>query len=576
MTLDGSFDIWKLVAGLGIIIFGMLLLEDALKALSGKAFKRMIRLYTKGRLRSVTSGTLATALLQSSAAVSLMVLAFVGAGIMSMENAIGVVMGSNIGTTFTAWIVAMLGFKIKIEAFALPIIGIAGIGLIFFNSSSRPFHACRLLIGFGFLFLGLDYMKSSVESLTQSFDMNRIPDYGLWFYLMAGTILTALMQSSSASIAIVLTALNSQIITFNMGAAMVIGANVGTTITVLLGSLGGIPSKKRVGMSHLIFNAVTGVLAFLSIHGLIWITGLFIDTERNSVMALALFHTLFNLIGVIIFFPFIGSLARMLVRIYPEHKAILSMYINNTPVEVPEAAATALRKEISHLLDECQIYNLRLLNIDEKHVIDRGSFFEKQAKKKFGLYDLYETIKLLHSEIFEFYSRLQAQKLEETETKELERVIYASRNIMNSIKNFKGIRHDLDEFEASENTYLNSRYKLFRSRLRDLYRNMNSILNMQDSEEQYRTLLKTFVHIEEDDKRFIRETMKAVSGKKIHNMEIASLLLVNRLFTQACRMQVYGMKDLLLTQEQIDDFDSALDMKELMDEEKTISEENPT
>jgi len=576
MTLDGSFDIWKLVAGLGIIVFGMLLLEDALKALSGKAFKRMIRLYTKGRLRSVTSGTLTTAILQSSAAVSLMVLAFVGAGIMSMENAIGVVMGSNIGTTFTAWIVAMLGFKIKIEAFALPIIGIAGIGLIFFNSSSRAFHACRLLIGFGFLFLGLDYMKSSVESLTQSFDMSRIPDYGLWFYLLAGTILTALMQSSSASIAIVLTALNSQIISFNMGAAMVIGANVGTTITVLLGSLGGIPSKKRVGMSHLIFNAVTGVVAFLSIHGLVWITGLFIDTERNSVMALALFHTLFNLIGVIIFFPFIGSLARMLVRIYPEHKAILSMYINNTPVEVPEAAATALRKEISHLLDECQIYNLRLLNIDEKHVIARGSFFEKQTKKKFDLYDLYETIKLLHSEIFEFYSRLQAQKLEETETKELERVIYASRNIMNSIKNFKGIRHDLDEFEASENTYLNSRYNLFRSRLEDLYRNMNSILNMEDGEEQYRTLLKTFVHIEEDDKRFIRETMKAVSEKKIHDMEIASLLLVNRLFTQACRMQVYGMKDLLLTQEQIDDFDSALDMKELMDEEKTISEDNST
>lgn len=567
----GSLDLWKLLAGLGIFLFGMLLLEDTLKALSGKAFKRIIWFYTKGRLRAIGSGSLATSILQSSSAVSLMVLAFVGAGIMSMENAIGVIMGSNIGTTLTAWIIATLGFKIKIEGFALPLIGIGGIGLIFFNSPSRPFHACRLLIGFGLLFLGLDYMKSSVESLTKSFDLSLIPGYSLWFYLLAGTLLTALMQSSSASIAIVLTALNSKLIDFNMGAAMVIGANVGTTITVLLGSLGGIPSKKRVGMSHLIFNAVTGVVAFLGIHGMVWFTKLFLDINQNSVMGLAFFHTVFNIIGVIIFFPFIGLLARILVRIYPDRKAVLTMYINNTPVEVTDAAAAALRKEVSHLLEECQIYNLRLLKIDEKLAFGHDSFFEKKPKIKLALADLYETIKLLHAEIFAFYSRLQAQKLEETETKEQERVIYASRNMMNSIKNFKGIRNNLDEFEASDNDYVNSQYELFRKRLKELYRSMKRILETENREEQYRKLLKAFVHIEEDDKRFIRETMKAVAEKNIKDMEIASLLLVNRLFTQACRMQVYGMKDLLLTQEQIDDFDRALDMKEIMDEEKAES-----
>jgi phosphate:Na+ symporter len=379
------------------------------------------------------------------------------------------------------------------------------------------------------------------------------------------------MQSSSASIAIVLTALNSKLIDFNMGAAMVIGANVGTTITVLLGSLSGIPSKKRVGMSHLIFNAVTGLVAFLGIHGMVWLTKLFFDINQNSVMGLAFFHTLFNIIGVIIFFPFIGLLARILVRIYPDRKAVLTMYINNTPVEVTDAAAAALRKEVSHLLEECQIYNLRLLKIDEKLAFGHDSFFEKKPKIKLALADLYKAIKLLHAEIFEFYSRLQAQKLEETETKEQERVIYASRNMINSIKNFKGIRKNLDEFEVSDNDYVNSQYVLFRKRLKELYRSMKRILETENREEQYRKLLKAFVHIEKDDERFIRETMKAVAEKKIKDMEIASLLLVNRLFTQACRMQVYGMKDLYLTQEQIDDFDRALDMKEIMDEEKAES-----
>ena len=569
--MNSDFDIWKLLAGVGIFLFGMLLLEDSIKALSGKAFKRMIRFYTRGRLRAIGSGSIITAVLQSSTAISMMVLAFVGAGIMSMENAIGVIMGSNIGTTLTAWIVATLGFKVKIDAFALPLIGIGGIGLIFFNSSSKLFHVCRHLIGFGFLFLGLDYMKTSVETLTQAFDISQVPDYGLWLYILIGIVLTTLMQSSSASIVIVLTALYGGFIDFEMGAAMVIGANMGTTITVVLGSLGGIPAKKRVGMSHLIFNGVTGVVAFLGIHTLVDFITLFIDIQNNSAMGLALFHTLFNILGVLIFFPFIGKLTKMLIRIFPDRKAVLTLYINNTPVEVPEAAAAALRKEVIHLLKECQIHNLRLLKIDEKRAFGLRSFFEKESGKTLSRANLYETIKLLHAEIFAYYSRLQAQKLEESEAKEQERVIYASRNMMNSIKNFKGIRHNLSEFEASDNSYLNSQYKLFRKRLQGLYRNTTHILEMENKEEQYRALLKSFVHIAEDDERFIRETMKAVADKKIKEMQIASLLLVNRLFTQAGRMQVYGMKDLLLTQEQVEDFDRAMDMKEIMDEEKAES-----
>ena len=132
--MSETFDLWKFIAGLGIFLFGMSMLEFAIKALSGRAFRRMIRLYTDGRFRSIGSGTLVTAILQSSSAVSLMVLAFVGAGVMSMQNAIGVIMGSNIGTTLTVWIVAIIGFKLKIETFALPFIGLGGLGLIFSDS----------------------------------------------------------------------------------------------------------------------------------------------------------------------------------------------------------------------------------------------------------------------------------------------------------------------------------------------------------------------------------------------------------------------------------------------------------
>ena len=211
---------------------GMFLLEESIKKLSGRAFKRLIRLYTTGKVKSIFSGLFVTAILQSSSAVSLMVLAFVGAGIMAMENAIGVILGSNIGTTVTAWIVASIGFKVNIESFALPLIGMGGLGLIFLGKSEKYSNFSKLLVGFGFLFMGLDYMKTSVEVFATNFDLTTLPNYGIVVYVLIGLLLTAIMQSSSATLAIILTTLNAGIIEFDSATAMVIGANVGTTVTV--------------------------------------------------------------------------------------------------------------------------------------------------------------------------------------------------------------------------------------------------------------------------------------------------------------------------------------------------------
>ncbi len=570
--MNETFDVWMLLAGMGMFLFGMFLLEESIKALSGKAFKKLIRQYTNDRLKAIGSGTIVTAILQSSSAVSLMVLAFVGAGVMSMENAIAVMLGSNIGTTFTAWIVATLGFKVKIDSFALPLIGVGGLGMIFFSSSPKLVQTCRLLIGFGLLFLGLDYMKDSVDTLAKSFDISNIAWHGLWLYVLVGALITALMQSSSASIAIILTALNSQLITFNIGVAMVIGANIGTTITVLLGAIGGVQSKKRVGVSHLIFNVTIGLLAFATIPVFVWFIKLFIVVDNNSVIALALYHTLFNVAGVIVLFPFIGLLARGLIKLYPDRRTVLTVFIDKTPTEVTDAATEALKEEVKHMLEECQLYNLRLLNIDEKLVFDHDTPFQKNSKLKLTETNLYDQIKLLHADIFAFYSKIQTQEMEEIEAKISERIIYASRNIMNSIKNFKDIKHNLDDFDASGNEYLNTQYKLFRQGLVRVYHEISNILQLDSRKEQYRQLLAAFVHIEKDDKRVLSDTMKAVEDKKIREIEIASLLLVNRLFTQSCRLQIFSLKDLLLSQGQVSDFDRALDMKDIIEEEHVKSD----
>jgi phosphate:Na+ symporter len=293
-------------------------------------------------------------------------------------------------------------------------------------------------------------------------------------------------------------------------------------------------------------------------------------------MALALFHTLFNCLGVVIFFPFIGVLARFLIRTFPDRKEILTVYLNNTPTEVTDAATASLRKEILHLFEECQLYSLRTFGIDDKLIFDHTLPFEKNLPRNSTLPDFYANVKLLHGEIIEFYARLLRGQLDEKEARELERMIYASRNIMNSIKNIKGMKGDLEEFESSDNEHLNRQYKLFRRRLVELYHDINRFLEIENPQEQYRTLLRTVIHIEQMDKQFIQTVMKKTAEGEMHELEIASLLMANRLFSQSCRLQIFALKDLLLTEEEIREFDHAMDMKELLDEEQQRPGESTT
>lgn len=554
-----EFDYWKLLAGLGIFLFAMQLVETAVRELGGKAFRRIIRDYTNTRLKAVVNGTLVTAVLQSSSAVSLMVLAFVGAGIMAMENAIGVILGSNIGTTLTAWIVATIGFKMKIEAFALPFIGISAIGLIVGKPNTRLFSLARLVIGFGFLFLGLDYMKTSVEAVSQHINPEFLSNLPLIMYLAIGATMTALMQASAATIAITLTALNSGIMDFNMAAAMVIGANIGTTVTVLLGAIGGTPPKKQVAASHLIFNMVTGVVAFATLPVMVTIVKLFVDVAKDGPVGLALFHSLFNITGVAIFTPFVPFFTRFLVRWFPERKEILSLYISRTPPEETDSAAVALRNEVIHLLQECQLYTLRLLQIDEKLVFDERLPFEQGKKKRLPPGDLYTSIKLLHSDIIAYYARIQVQTLDPVTSRQLGRYIHASRNIVNAAKNFKGIVSNLDEFESADIRFLNQQYARFRKRLITLCHELNTALAMTDPQQQYETFMAQFKRVELEDDQFIKGMVQPSATGECHNMELSTMMLVNRLFTQAGRMMIFSAKDLMLTLEKTQVFDKAIE-----------------
>jgi phosphate:Na+ symporter len=549
-----ELNVWQLLAGLGVFLFGMFLMEESIKGLAGRSFKKIIKDYTSNRIKAIMAGALTTSILQSSSAVGLMVLAFVGAGIMMMENAIGVIIGSNVGTTFTAWIVATLGFKLDIESFSLPLIGIGGLIIIFLGKSERYSHISKLLVGFGFLFMGLDYMKESVTEYTQHFNIGQLPNYGIVVYVLFGLITTAIMQSSSASIAIVLTALNAGLINFEASAAIIIGANIGTTATVLIGGIGATQMKKRVAFSHLIFNIITGAVGLALLIPLSMLV-MYLVGDQDSVIGVALFHTFFNVIGVALFFPFISLFAKLLLKLFPDRKPQLTKHIHKLTKEVSVAAVTGIKKEVIHLIHETLRFNMFVMDIDQKLVFTSM----RKRKSKVKLEDQYEQLKLLQAEIFTFAARVQSGEMEEHESKEINRFLHAARMAMHSAKSMKDIKHNFDEFSSDDNEYIYNRNLDFRKRLIQLYLRIVGLFEEEAHEDIAGEMAKLLRHINKEDRELVASVQEVVTSKAIDELHISEILMVNRVFIQSSKQMLTAIREVLLTEHEIAMFDKLTD-----------------
>lgn len=551
--MSTELNLVELLAGIGIFLFGMYQLEEALKQLSGGTFRKLLRRFTENWFRSVVSGTVATAVLQSSTAVSLMVLAFAGAGVLGMESAIGVIIGSNLGTTLTSWIVATLGFKVKIELLALPFIGVGGLGLIFFGTSGRGANICKFLVGFGFLFMGLDYMKTSIDGMAQHYDLAALKHYPGVVFILIGFLLTAIIQSSSASMAIILSAIYSGVLAFPMAAYMVIGINLGTTLTVLIGSLGSQTIKKRVAISHLLFNVVTAVLATLLFPLLMYLIQKTIHLENDPVTGIALFHTMFNLMGVIVFLPFIGFFTNLIVRLVREKKATLTRYLHTLKPDVTEAGIEALKNEIRHLIVEVIRYHLRLLKLNRKEPF--LSFLKKEqatTTKDVAPEEQYQNIKLLEAEIYTFASGLQMHELRDEEARELNKLLHATRNAVASAKILKDVQHNLQEVEASDNAEIEKLMVHFKDKWAIIHQEFIRVLEEKETSTNISMIHGLTLKNKEDDIAFTQLITSVIASRKINQADIPTQITLNRAFNMSVRQMIHALRDLLFTEPEVE------------------------
>ncbi|MDP2237733.1 MAG: Na/Pi symporter [Bacteroidales bacterium] len=446
-TVD--FDLWMFIAGLGIFLFGMFHLENGLKGLAGNSFKKLLQRFTDKRWKGILTGSFVTAILQSSSLVTLLVLAFLGGGMISLQNSLGVVFGANLGTTVTAWIVATVGFKLNISDLSYPFLAIGSLSYLLLDSRPVLKNWGSFLIGFGLLFLGLDFMKTSIENVAGQVDLGLYANLGLWIFLLIGIIITVLIQSSSAMIVIVLSALNADLITIHQSVAMIIGANIGTTSTLIIASMNGTADKKRLAASNVIFNLVAGTVCFLLLNQLVYFTIHFLRIEE-PLMELVFLNTIINLIGIVIFFPFIPALSRFMnkqfIKSEPSGK---SLYIKNVDPEVSDVALLALDNEISRVYSLVEEFILDCLLV-RKDNRNKPSGLKNIFRAERNLLETYNQLKSIEDEITDYYIQIQKFNLSESEADLTANYLIRLRSMVIAAKNIKDVIPNIKEMSQSE------------------------------------------------------------------------------------------------------------------------------
>ncbi|MGI9520101.1 MAG: Na/Pi cotransporter family protein [Hyphomicrobiaceae bacterium] len=450
----------EIAAGVAIFLFGMLALEDGFKLFSGGFLERVLARATSSLPRSLAFGIVSTTIMQSSSLVSVITISFLSAGLISLVAGVGIVFGANIGTTTGAWLVAGIGLKVKISAYAMPMLAL-GIILVFQRGKYLR-GAGYTLTGLGFLFLGIHHMKLGFESFKDQFDLARLAmtgALGLVVYTLVGTAATVVMQSSHASMVLIITALAAGQVSYENALALAIGANIGTTITAILGSLTSDFQGKRLALAHLIFNVVTAAVAIVFIGELRdavdWVSTQVRIGNQDYALKLAVFHTIFNSIGVVIMVALLRPLIRFLFFAIPEPTLDVSKpkYLYEAADEFPATIEIALRKELKHLYENAEELIVHGLNLHRHQIFSSDDLATTVASSRspfeFDLDARYEQrVKTLYSAIVEFATRSAVKDLPQETIQRINGLRDAAGHIVQAVKAVKHMRRNATRYTS--------------------------------------------------------------------------------------------------------------------------------
>ena len=472
-----SSDFQEIAAGVAIFLFGMLMLEDGFRLFSGGFLEKMLERATGSVPKSLGFGIITTTIMQSSSLVSVITISFLSAGLISLIAGVGIIFGANIGTTTGAWLVAGFGLKVKISAYALPMLAIAIV--LVFQKNKYWRGAGFVLAGLGFLFLGIHHMKEGFEAFKDQFDLTRFALTGLLglvVYTLVGTAATVVMQSSHATMTLIITALAAGQISYENALALAIGANIGTTITAIIGSLTANFQGKRLALAHLIFNVTTAAVALIFISP-IRVAVDFISAgvgipDNDFTLKLAVFHTIFNTLGVVIMLPLLNRLIAFLERTIAQPEEDLSepKYMSQAVDEFPQTTEHAMRLEVKHLYDNAVELIMHGLNLHRHDIFaakDIAAAVEASRKPvEFDIDERYEArIKTLYSAIVEFATRVGSKDMPEDVMEDIYTLRDAAGRIVRAVKSVKHLRRNATRYTQSQQGTITDLYDQLRTEI---------------------------------------------------------------------------------------------------------------
>lgn len=545
--------VFELLFGLGIFLYGMFQLEMGAKDLSGRRLRTWLLRSTQNPVASAASGTAITALLQSSSIVGLIVLAFASAGVIPLYNAIGVMLGANLGTTLTGWLVTILGFKLDLNHLALPFIAIGGMAQVILSQQYKSRALGQILLGLGLVLFGLSIMKESVADVPNLISLERLQNRHAITYMLFGIAITAIIQSSSATMMLTLAALNAQLITLPAAAALVIGADLGTTSTVMLGSLTGNIIKKQLAFAHFFFNFVVDIAAFFILLPLLPQLLRLLNLS-DPLFSLVAFHSTFNLLGLLAFTPFLKVFSQWIEKIIKSSSQRIQLH--KVPTSVPEAALPALMETIKQLWINVILANLshfqvkpRDLDIDE----DRLRQLQLADEQDGDFQDNYENIKRQEGEILQFALKLQQHPLTPEQTKTIIQGIDTTRAIVYGCKTLKDIAHNLQALRQDPSKHAKNQFMQQRNYQMAFYSQLINFLLQEHPksylQEEYIQLLSNNDSHHENMDKLIYEYAAApaksnepASLRASDASQISSELNVNREIHHATKSILHGLQ----------------------------------
>ena len=567
----GFFEFLNLLGSLALFLYGMKVMSDALMNLAGDRMRKVMIKLTSNRFKGVLTGLFVTGLIQSSSATTLMVVSFVNAQLLSLTEAISVIMGANIGTTFTAWLITILGFKVKMSSIAVPLILV---GFVFYLKKDRKYNNIgNFIIGFCLLFIGLEFMKDAISGLENNpelfdfFQRNTDRGFvGILLFVVIGTVLTLILQSSSATMAITLVAASQGVLTFEAAAAIVLGENIGTTITANLAAMISGTEARRAALAHLTFNLI----------GVIWILILFtpylaaidkiafdfmnakpLTVAMDIPIGLSLFHSTFNVINTFILIWFIAVIAKLVIYIIPEKiepEPVYSTpkYLSEEALKYPETAIKALLEETRRLYQEAVMeaiaHSIGVHRTDIKSDQPVKDIVMAKAHPGIKHKEFIRTrIQPIYNEVLDYASAIQQKfELSNEDNERVTRLKKVHRDAIQILVHVKKLKSEVSHHEDDKNIVLNNEYLKLKCAVVELLR-----MFLRDNEELFIAQSNTLLggaqsKAETKDINLLLDIDKLIREKRINSDQGVSLITSSAAVLEIYRLLIKAAKYLAI------------------------------